>query len=119
MTAKDYVFFVMKKNKGKLFCQACQKLGLSFKEARKKTPFFRADELIAMAFKGSSLTRKFFLRNLFPGKDRPTPFRRPLSCQNGNWEGFGLYNLLPWSLKRDSHFDFFCRDYWDDGRFVA
>ena len=108
MTAKDYVIFVMRKKKGGLFCQACNLLGVPFKEAREKTAYFRADELIEVAFLGSPLTRKYFLRNIFPGKNRPTPFRMPISCQKGNWKEFGLYNLLPYSLKRDSHYSFGC-----------
>ena len=66
MTAKDYVIFVMRKKKGGLFCQACNLLGVPFKEAREKTAYFRADELIEVAFLGSPLTRKYFLRNIFP-----------------------------------------------------
>ena len=108
MTINDYNTFVLSRGLSGDFARAAQILGVSFLYARKQTPYFRAKELIAVAFYGSDLTRAYFVRNLLSGRRQPTGMRNPLSCTIGDWKGHGAYNLLPYSLKRDSGVDFNC-----------
>lgn len=106
MTANDAMEFVIRRGLGQDFAYAAKVMGVSFQEARENTPWFRVEEFIQIAWYGTKIARQYFMRKIFHGNTVETGFRNPLSCQVGNWEGFGLYNLLPWSIKKDCGFDF-------------
>jgi hypothetical protein len=106
MTASDAMEFIIRRGLGQQFANAAQILGVSFQEARERTAYFRVDDFINIAYRGTKIAQQYFLRKLFRGQKVETNFRHPISCQVGDWQGFGLFNLLPWSLKRDSGFDF-------------